>query len=239
MFGIVYARSWNRYPPLITFDRSCAHDCAPNLSDPLLVRGRTCGDKQTMATTKPSLQSRVQACAAFSRAWKGDVYRFASLKYASSDDLVSGKGAIKYDGRWHPKGVCRVVYGSQDVETALAESLAKQRYYAISISSAMPMVVAVVRTELQHVLDLTDPRVINVLREDTGAMCRHDWRQEVAAGGVPLSQLVGQAAFAEKWEGMMVLSNALAGAINLVVFPDNLKKNSVLRGIGTDSVGKS
>ena len=60
-----------------------------------------------------------------SRAGKlsGTVYRSCDPKYATSADLLSGRGSRLYGGRWNPIGVTSI-YGSFDPETAMAETLA-------------------------------------------------------------------------------------------------------------------
>ena len=58
----------------------------------------------------------------YSKTWRGTVYRFASIDYASKEDLVTGKGAMYHAGRWNPKGRFPAFYTSLTPETALAET---------------------------------------------------------------------------------------------------------------------
>ena len=53
-----------------------------------------------------------------------------------------------------------------------------------------------------------------------------DWRKEIAAGHIPVTQLVGQTAQVAGLEGLRVRSAVVPHADNLVVFPQNLRPGS-------------
>ena len=179
----------------------------------------------------------MQAAKVHAVAWSGTIYRAASPRYARSGDLVTGLGAMKSPGRWHPKGGFRVVYGALQPETAFAESLAMHRYYGLPFHQAMPKVVAAVRVELSTVLDMTLSAVRRRLGYFIPILTELDWRQADAKGEVPLTRQLGIAAHAAGLEALLVPSAAQRAARNLVIFPDNLLPSSSLVGIGLDGEG--
>lgn len=187
--------------------------------------------------TEESYLERMHAAKAHAVAWTGVIYRAASPRYARSGDLVSGLGAMKVPGRWHPKGSFRVVYGAIEPEAAFAESLAMHRYYQLPFHLAMPKVVAAVRVDLSSVLDLTNSQVRRRLGYFIPVLTELDWRQADAAGQVPLTRQLGIAAHAAGLEALLVPSAALPRARNLVIFPDNLLPSSRLVAVGLDEAG--
>lgn len=84
--------------------------------------------------------------------WAGDLFRSASPRYASKEDIVTGAGSKTVGGRWNPPRSFRAIYTSLDVETAVAESLAHFRYYGYRIAKAMPRILVALETKLQRVL---------------------------------------------------------------------------------------
>src|SRR4051794_22354837 len=102
------------------------------------------------------LRRAMQRCASRAVRWSGVVYRSASPRYASTDDLLSGVGSKVAGARWNPPGSFPAAYASLDPYPALDEVLAHFRHYALPIESAMPRVTVAIRVELSRVLDLTD-----------------------------------------------------------------------------------
>jgi len=67
-------------------------------------------------------------------------------------------------------------------------------------------------------------------------MVSTDWRKEQNNGREALTQAIGMAAFAAGYEGLLVPSAATRNGPNLVVFRENLGKNSTLRSIDPDEM---
>ena len=66
-----------------------------------------------------------------------------------------------------------------------------------------------------------------------------DWRKEVKAGLLPVTQAIGRAAFAANVEGLIVPSAARVEGFNVLVFPQNLRKGSKIKVLNADSLGLS
>ncbi len=161
------------------------------------------------------------------------VYRSTTPKYATEADLLSGAGSKRYGGRWNPAGIA-VVYNSLTPETAMSETLAHYRYFCIPIEESMPRTFVATVMKLQAVLDLRNGRVRQRLQVSQDRILAVDWRKEVRAGRVPITQLIGQAAAEIGLEGLIVPSAADPNGHNLVVFPENLDAGSTATVLHAD-----
>jgi RES domain-containing protein len=154
--------------------------------------------------------------------WRGELFRSASPKYASKDDIVTGAGAKTAGGRWNPRASFNTVYASLDVETAVAEALQHFLYYAFPISKAMPRVIVALEAKLGRALDLRDGDTRRVLGVSERRMLDEPWRQEQKKGREALTQAIGRLAFEADIQGLLVPSAARKGGGNLILFPANL-----------------
>lgn len=159
-------------------------------------------------------------------------YRSTTPRYAREADITSGAGSRKFGGRWNPPGIA-AVYMCLTPEGAMEETLAHFRYYGMPIHSAMPRTFVAIRARLSRVLDLSDGAVRQRMRISEARMLKTDWRKEMDAGRLPLTQLVGRAAFDAGFEAIRVLSATHTGETNLIVFPENLLRSSSLQVLGT------
>ncbi|MBI1830356.1 MAG: RES family NAD+ phosphorylase, partial [Planctomycetes bacterium] len=125
-------------------------------------------------------------------------------------------------GRWNPQGEMKVVYLSQEPETAMKESLEHFRYHNLPVSGAMPKVTVAVRVALERVLDLTDQTVAKGLPIPIAELVGEDWRAIMAKKAEPASQIIGWAAFAVGLQGLRVPSKPDPDGVNVLVFPENL-----------------
>lgn len=155
----------------------------------------------------------------------GTVYRSTTPKYANEADLLTGAGSKRFGGRWNPIGIA-VVYNSLTPETAMAETLAQQRYYGIPIEDCMPRTFVATSVKLAAVLDLRIGRVRQRLQVSQDRILAVDWRQECLTGRVPLTQLIGRAASEIGLQGLIVPSAADPHGHNMLVFPENLQPGS-------------
>jgi RES domain-containing protein len=169
-------------------------------------------------------------------AFSGTTYRSCTPRYATETDLVTGEGSKLHGARWNPKGIA-VVYAADSPETAMAESLAHFRYFSIPVHSAMPRVFVAIEMKLKRVVDLRESNVRQRLHVSNDTMTTIDWRKEVKAGLLPVTQAIGQAAFEAGVEGLIVPSAAQPEGFNVLAFPKNLKKGSKLQILNADSLG--
>lgn len=149
------------------------------------------------------------------------VYRSVSLRHSRSRDIVSGEGSFRFGGRWNPPGV-RANYGSLTPEGAMAETLASARYHGFAAHSAMPRIFVAMQVQLSLVLDLTDPAIGKAGGFRASSFNGVDWRSDVSAGRLPITQMIGRSAAACGLEAILVPSAASVNDQNLVTFVDNL-----------------
>lgn len=163
------------------------------------------------------------------------VFRSSTPNYANEADLLTGEGSRRNGGRWNPMGIA-VVYASLTPETALAESLAHNRYYGIPLQDSMPRTFVAIAVNLQAILDLRAGTVRRRLQVSVDRILAVDWRKEVGAGREPITQAIGRAASEVGLEGLIVPSAADSKGHNLLVFPGNLQSGSQIRVLHAGSL---
>jgi RES domain-containing protein len=167
--------------------------------------------------------------------WSGIVYRNCAPAFANKRDILSGEGSAQCGGRWNPTGI-RTVYGSLTPETAMAECLSRFRYYGLDLSRAMPRLFVAVACDFHAVLDLSNSAVRQRLPVSVSRILGEDWREVQAAGGEPLAQRVGRAAWRAGMEAVLVPSGASPEGRNIVWFPDNVASPSRVIVCNTDQL---
>jgi len=168
------------------------------------------------------LRRAIEKCLPQAIAWKGDLFRSASTKYANKDDIVTGAGSKAAGARWNPPGSVHTVYASLDVETAVAESLQHFRHYKIPVSKAMPRVLVALEAKLERVLDLRDGDVRRALGVSEARMLGEPWRELQKKGREALTQALGRLSYDLDLQALLVPSAARKGGSNLILFPANL-----------------
>jgi RES domain-containing protein len=168
--------------------------------------------------------------------WTGTVYRFASIDFASKNDLVSGIGAKINGGRWNPKGSFPSVYSSLTPETALAESRAHFEYYGLDFAEAMPFVLTSLQIKLARVVDFNGKTSNSQIKSVFEEIKEEDWRQKNHNGRLSLSQKLGEEVYGLGFEGLLVPSFAIENTVNLVIFPEHLRKRSWVRIANDDKL---
>jgi RES domain-containing protein len=98
------------------------------------------------------LKARLMRLLPLAITFAGSAYRSSTPKYANELDLLTGEGSKRNGGRWNPVGIA-AVYASLTPETAMAETLAHNRYYGIPAEDAMPRTFVALGVTLQAVLD--------------------------------------------------------------------------------------
>lgn len=167
------------------------------------------------------------------RPWSGVVYRSTSPRYATSQNLVTGGGALRHGGRWNPPGAFAAVYGSLTPETAMAEALEHYRYYGLEPWRMGRRVFCPLQVDASSVLDLTEGRLRQRIRVSIGRMRAEDWRMCMSSGKEALAQAIGRAAFTVGLEGLLVPSKPVTDGVNLVVYPSNLRGQSHVQELET------
>ncbi|HVC94821.1 MAG TPA: RES family NAD+ phosphorylase [Pirellulales bacterium] len=185
--------------------------------------------------TIDQLNARLTRLLPSTAAFAETVYRSSTPKYANENDLLTGEGSRRNGGRWNPIGIA-AVYASLFPETAMAETLAHYRYYGIPLQGAMPRTFIAIAVNLQAILDLRDGTVRRHLQVSLDRILTVDWRKEVHAGRVPITQAIGCAASQVGLEGLIAPSAADPKGHNLLVFPANLKQGSELRVLNANSL---
>ncbi len=167
-----------------------------------------------------------------------EAYRVAGPRHVTIKDIVSGLGAYLAGGRWNPVGEMKVVYLSQQPETATKEALEHFRYHGLPISTALPKVIVAVRVTIERSLDLTDPVIAADLPISILDLLAEDWRALMAKDEEPASQAVGWAAYTAGFQGVKVPSKPDPAGTNLLVFPDLLAKGNRLEVLNADELDK-
>lgn len=182
------------------------------------------------------LTRAMQRCLPLVAAWSGDVYRFSAPRWSTPSELLTGAGALRAGGRWHPMGRFRAVYASLDPRTALEESLAHARRFQLSIRTAMPKTLNAVAVRLHRVLDLTEGRTRQALVLSEKRILQEQWWLREATDEEALTQAVGRIAWELGLEALLVPSAANPGGQGLVYFPDHKAAHSTLEIINADQL---
>ncbi|MEZ6142947.1 MAG: RES family NAD+ phosphorylase [Zavarzinella sp.] len=153
---------------------------------------------------------------------EGEFFRTAGPSYTSAKQIVAGVGGLKSAGRWHPYGVLKIVYLSDEPETSLQEANEHFRYYQLPLKKGYPKVTVIVVVKLTQVLDLTDPTVSETLPIPLEQVMTEDWRAIVAQKAESAGQAIGRAAHQIGLQGLLVPSKPCPKSKNLLVFPKNL-----------------
>ena len=185
--------------------------------------------------TLEQLQQRLTRLLPLAVPFETIVYRSSTPRYATETDLLTGHGSRLFGGRWNPVGVA-LVYASLTPETAMAETLAHNRYYGIAIADAMPRMFVAIAVKLQTVLDLRIGDLRRRLQVSEERILTEDWRKEVREGREPITHRLGRAAHSGIWEALIVPSAADRNGYNLLVFPDKLQAGSEVKVLGADKL---
>ena len=193
-----------------------------------------------MSQARPTLEqlkARFRQLRSAAVAFAGPVYRSSTPRYATETDLLTGEGSKRQGGRWNPIGIA-VVYASLTPETAMAETLAHNRYYGVAVEDAMPRTFVAIEAKLMAVVDFRIGSVRQRIQVSQDRILTVDWRKEVAAGREPITQSIGRAASEIGLEGIIVPSAADLKGHNLLIFPGNLEPGSEFQVLNPDGLPK-
>ena len=181
------------------------------------------------------LFARVARCrpAGISRAGLG--FRFAEVRYANEDDLLSGAGASDYGGRWNPPGT-RAIYLALAPETATRETYQAAAAFGFAEQDLTPRVLVAVRFSLKRILDLTAASVRRRLGFTERDLIEEDWRAIQSAGEESWTQAIGRGCREGGFEAILTPSACHPEGRNLVVYPDSLLSASRLTIVARDKL---
>jgi RES domain-containing protein len=169
------------------------------------------------------LESALRRCQPDAFAWHGVVYRSATVRYASREDLITGAGSRQAAARWNVPGIT-AVYTSLEPETATAEGLSHYRYYGVPLEKALPRILAAIRIKARRILNLSDAAIRRRLGVKLPELLGEDWRASNDHGNESFSQAIARLSWRSGWwHGVLVESAAHPGGSNLVLFPWNFE----------------
>jgi len=168
--------------------------------------------------------------------WSGTLFRFQTVDFPSSKDILSGKGAAGRGGRWNPPSYA-TVYGSTTEITALEECKATDRYYGIVTQS--PRLLVTIKAHLTRVLNLTHADLRRALDLTLSELAAEDWRKLQAAGKESLTQVIGRAVAETNGSGLLARSATVHRGVNVVIFPSTCRgdRMTVVEGNKLDKLG--
>ncbi len=161
--------------------------------------------------------------------WRGNTFRFGSLRYLRPREILSGLGSFKVGGRFNAPGSFPAVYASLDKAVAVAELDARAHYYGLRADALQPSVLVAVEVRLQAVADLRQPAILAALGVTLDAIATCDWRTAQAAGREAFTQALGRAAYEGGLEALLVPSAQVPDGVNLVYFPGAGRSGSTVR----------
>jgi len=168
--------------------------------------------------------------------WTGTLFRFQTVDFPASKDVLSGKGAAARGGRWNPPGL-PTIYGSTKDTTALEECKANDRYYGIVTKG--PRILVAIEAHLTRVLDLTGPQIRRALDITLAELAAEDWRKLQDAGRESLTQVLGRAVAESGGSGLLCRSAALRRGVIVAIFPgiSRADRLAVVEGDRLDKLG--
>ncbi len=178
---------------------------------------------------------RIAGCLPLAVKLKAIAFRSAGVKYANEQDLITGDGASYNGGRWNRPGV-RAIYLSLDPLTAVQESYQEFLAYGFKASDIRPRVMAGVKLNVKHLLDLTDKGIRRELGFTLSELIDEDWHTIQAAGEESWTQAIGRGALRAGFEGLIVPSARNRLGKNFVIFPANLIRSSTIQILAKDEL---
>jgi RES domain-containing protein len=159
------------------------------------------------------------------KSWSGVVFRSVLLEFAKPAQIVDGEGAMKSGARWNPPGNIRALYCSLNPGTAAEESMRLFEAAGLTRATVKPRLIVGIRYRLRSVIDL--PKLAGAIQgADLAELMAEEWQKINAKSRETQGQALGRALFDARVEGFLVPSARVPGAINLVVFPRNLRPTS-------------
>ncbi|MEF0944036.1 RES family NAD+ phosphorylase [Rhizobium sp. BR 362] len=142
--------------------------------------------------------------------YEGKLYRALNPIYARQ--LLSGRGAELYGGRFNPKGM-PALYTSLSVLTALRE--------ANQVGNLQPTTLVSYDAAFERVFDSRDEDAVRAEGMDTAAIADPTWRDQMKVRGEAKTQSFARRLIAAGYQGLLVRSFAPGASgddLNLVLW---------------------
>ena len=168
--------------------------------------------------------------------WKGITFRSVELEHASPEQMLSGKGSLKHGGRWNAPETFPVIYSSTRPGTALDEAFRLATDYELAPDDLKPRLTCGIEWDLSRVVDITGANLPAWLK--LGEWMLENFSRINDSGFETLCQALGRAARNSGLSAILCPSARVAEGVNLVVFPDRLRKSERMRLLGKDELKK-
>lgn len=157
--------------------------------------------------------------------WSGFVFRSVRLEFAHPEMIVDGKGAMKSGGRWNRPGLGPVLYCSLQPGAAAEESMRLFEAAGFKRSAVKPRLIVGIRYQLSSVIDLPD-LISAIPGVELAELMAEEWQKINQQGRETQGQALGRAIFNARVEAFRAPSARIRDAVNLVIFPQNLRPTS-------------
>lgn len=168
--------------------------------------------------------------------WTGVTFRSVELEYAAPKQILSGEGSFKFGGRWNAPEIFPVIYSSTQPGTAVGEAFQLAADYELTPDDLKPRITCGIEWDLLSVLDLVDANLPGWL--DLAEWMLEDFSRINDIGFETLCQAFGRAARNSGISAILCPSARVAGAVNLVMFRDRLRRGETMRLLGEEELEK-
>ncbi len=149
---------------------------------------------------------------------------------------MSGKGSLKFGGRWNAPESFPVIYSSTRPGTAIEEAFQLAGDYMLVPEDLMPRITCGIEWSLSRVINLTQANLPAWL--EVAAWMKEDFLRINDGGFETLCQAFGRAARNSGTAALISPSARVRDGINLVVFRDRLRATDTIRLLGEEELRK-
>jgi RES domain-containing protein len=184
----------------------------------------------------PEFVYRFQGAALKSAPWNGITFRSVELEYASPKEIMNGEGSFKHGGRWNAPETFPVIYSSTRPSTAVDEAFQLAADYELAPDDLKPRLTCGIEWDLSRMVDFTATDLPAWLKLDEWML--ENFSAINGSGFETLCQALGRAARNSGISAILCPSARVAKGVNLVAFPDRLRKSEGMRLLGEDELKK-
>ena len=153
-------------------------------------------------------------------------FRFVNVAYLKN--LLSCVGSFKNGGRYNLKNSFEVLYMAPDAQTAIAETGLIDKF------KLPPRILITIDVSLQSILDLEERKIIEDLGIESERLFSN-WRYP--SHEESYTQTIGRLVYhSRRFEAIRYPSAKVRNKCNLAIFPERLKKTSVIKIYDPDKV---
>ena len=168
--------------------------------------------------------------------WAGVTFRSVELEYATSKQILSGEGSFRFGGRWNAPKTFPVIYSSTQPGTAVEEAFQLAADYELTPNDLKPRITCGVEWNLSRVLNLAGANLPGSL--NLAKWMLEDFSRINDSGFETLCQAFGRAARNSGLNAIFCPSARVTDGVNLVVFPDRLRRGDTIRLLGEEELQK-